>query len=88
MQDLFQTEISKFPKHHRGLRNIMINAIELFYIKRKRLPELARKRPRGSDFDRATLLEENKDIFEKYKKSSILSTYSWSVREVVKYHRN
>ena len=83
-QDIFL----RFPKllkaSHRGLRGVMLSCIVDFAKSKNRLPELAKRRCKGSDNDRETLLEKNREALKKWKMNSQRSTFSWCIRSVIK----
>ena len=67
---------------HKGLRGEMVRLIREYYAKHGKLPMLPKRRHRGSDNDRETLLEKNAEILKRWKKSSQRATFSWVVNNI------
>ena len=67
---------------HKGLRGEMVRLIREHYVKHGKLPMLPKRRHKGSDNDRETLLETNAEILKRWKKSSQRATFSWVVKNI------
>ena len=61
---------------HKGLRGEMVRLVREYYAKHGKLPMLPKRRHKGSDNDRETLLETNAETLEQWKKNSQRATYS------------
>jgi len=67
---------------HKGLRGEMVRLVREYYVKHGKLPMLPKRRHKGSDNDRETLLETNAETLKRWKKSSQRATYSWVLRNI------
>ena len=68
---------------HKGLRGEMVRLVREYYVKHGKLPMLPKRRHKGSDNDRETLLETNAEILKQWKnKSSQRATFSWVLRNI------
>ena len=67
---------------HKGLRGEMVRLIREYYAKHGKLPMLPKRRHKGSDNDRETLLETNAETLKQWKKSSQRATFSWVLRNI------
>lgn len=67
---------------HKGLRGKMVDLIREYYVKHGKLPMLPKRRHKGSDNDRETLLETNAETLKQWKKSSQRATFSWVVKNI------
>jgi hypothetical protein len=68
---------------HKGLRGEMVRLVREYYAKHGKLPMLPKRRHKGSDNDRETLLETNAETLEQWKKNSQRATYSWVVKNLI-----
>jgi hypothetical protein len=67
---------------HKGLRGEMVRLIREYKTKHGKLPMLPKRRHKGSDNDRETLLETNAETLKQWKKSSQRATFSWVVKNI------
>jgi hypothetical protein len=67
---------------HKGLRGEMVRLVREYYVKHGKLPMLPKRRHKGSDNDRETLLETNAEILKQWKKNSQRATFSWVVNNI------
>lgn len=67
---------------HKGLRGKMVDLIREYKEKHGKLPMRPRRRHKGSDNDRETILEVNAEILKQWKKSSQRATYSWILKNI------
>ena len=67
---------------HKGLRGEMVRLIREYKAKHGKLPMLPKRRHKGSDNDRETLLETNAETLKQWKKSSQRATFSWVLRNI------
>lgn len=67
---------------HKGLHGEMVRLIREYKEEYGKLPMLPKRRHKGSDNDRETLLEENAEVLKQWKKSSQRATFSWVVKNI------
>jgi len=83
--NLFDFDISKKKitiGFHKGLRGVMVELVRAYKEEHGKLPMLPKRRQKGSDNDRETLLEKNAEILKQWKKSSQRATFSWVVKNI------
>ena len=83
--NLFDFDISKKKitiGFHKGLRGVMVELVREYKEEHGKLPMLPKRRQKGSDNDRETLLEKNAEILKQWKKSSQRATFSWVVKNI------
>ena len=83
--NLFDFDISKKKitiGFHKGLRGVMVELVRAYKEQHGKLPMLPKRRQKGSDNDRETLLEKNAEILKQWKKSSQRATFSWVVKNI------
>ena len=83
--NLFDFDISKKKitiGFHKGLRGVMVELVREYKEEHGKLPMLPKRRQKGSDNDRETLLEKNAEILKRWKKSSQRATFSWVVKNI------
>lgn len=68
---------------HKGLRGVMVELVRAYKEEHGKLPMLPKRRQKGSDNDRETLLETNAETLEQWKKNSQRATYSWVVKNLI-----
>ena len=83
---LFDFDISKKKitiGFHKGLRGVMVELVREYKEEHGKLPMLPKRRQKGSDNDRETLLEKNAETLKQWKnKSSQRATFSWVVKNI------
>ena len=83
--NLFDFDISKKKitiGFHKGLRGVMVELVRAYKEEHGKLPMLPKRRQKGSDNDRETLLEKNAEVLKQWKKSSQRATFSWVVKNI------
>ena len=60
----------------------MVELVRAYKEEHGKLPMLPKRRQKGSDNDRETLLEKNAEILKQWKKSSQRATFSWVVKNI------
>ena len=68
---------------HKGLRGVMVELVRAYKEEHGKLPMLPKRRQKGSDNDRETLLEANAETLKQWKnKNSQRATFSWVVKNI------
>ena len=83
--NLFDFDISKkkiIIGVHKGLRGKMVKIVRAYKEEYGKLPMLPKRRQKGSDNDRETLLETNAEILKQWKKNSQRATFSWVIKHI------
>ena len=84
--NLFDFDISKkkiIIGFHKGLRGEMVELVREYKEEHGKLPMLPKRRQKGSDNDRETLLEKNAETLKHWKnKNSQRATFSWVLRNI------